>query len=65
MNALSRTVSLLKITFHSHQIYRCRQQGKKLIARTGSLYLPQLITLTRRIDRHGILLYQLERHFEV
>lgn len=64
MYTLTHPLSFLRMTFHTHQIYRYRQQGRKLISHTGSLSSPQLLTLIRRIDHHGILLYRLERRFE-
>ena len=63
MNQVTRTLSLLKIAFHSHQIRRYRLQGRKLMSSTGHI-TPQLIALHRRVDYHGCLLYQLERRFE-
>ena len=63
MNKVIRTLSLLKIAFHSHQIRRYRLQGRKLMSSTGQI-TPQLIALNQRIDHHGCLLYQLERNFE-
>lgn len=65
MNYFTRTFSLMKIAFHSHQIRRYRLQGQKLMHSTGELTTtPQLISLTRRIDHHGVLLQQLEQRFE-
>ena len=42
MNYFTRTYSLIKIAFHSHQIRRYRLQGQKLMHRTGVLNTPQL-----------------------
>ena len=64
MNYFTRTYSLMKIAFHSHQIRRYRLQGQKLMHRTGELNTPQLISLTRQINHHGFLLRQLEQRFE-
>lgn len=61
MSYFTRTVSLLRIAFHTNQIRRYRLQGRKIMAATGQLSSPHLIELTRRVDHHGNLLHQLER----
>ncbi len=62
MNYFTRTYSLMKIAFHSHQIQHYRLQGQKLMHNsTSELTSPQLISLTQRIDHHGCLLRQLEQ----
>lgn len=63
MNYVTRTVSLIKIAFHSNRIRQYRQQGRTLMRSLGQPALPQLIRLTHQIDHHGYLLFQLEREF--
>lgn len=61
MSYFTRTVSLLRIAFHTRQIRRCRLQGRKIMAASGQLTSPHLIELTRRVDYHGSLLHRLEQ----
>lgn len=61
MNYFTRTVSLVKISFHSSRIRQYRQRGQSLMRSTGELVSPQLMRLNHKIDRHGFLLHQLER----
>ncbi len=63
MNYLARTVSLIRISFHSSRIRQYRQQGQTLMRSSGQSVSPQLIRLNHQIDHHGCLLYQLEREF--
>ena len=63
MNYFTRTVSLMKISFHSSRIRQYRQQGKDLMRSSGGRVSPQLMRLNHQIDHHGYLLYQLERQF--
>lgn len=65
MNCITRIIFLMQISFHRHRIHQYRLQGKKLIRANGQLVSPRLIELTRRVDHHGYMLYQLEKKFEL
>ena len=63
MKHFNRTLSLIRIAFHRHQIHRYRLQGRKLMCASGQLVSPRLMELTRRVDHHGCLLHRLEREY--
>lgn len=63
MNYVTRTVSLIKISFHSSRIRQYRQQGRTLLRSAGQPVSAQLLRLNHQIDHHGCLLHQLEREF--
>lgn len=60
MNYLTRTVLLLRLNLHRSRIRRCRQQGRKLMHRSGELVSPELLTLNARIDHYGCAMRRLE-----